>query len=49
MIVREMGGEGPPASKSYLVELKDVVAMVFPGQTVEAEEESEENERAGDS
>ena len=44
-IVREMGREGPPASKFFLAEIKDVVKRVFP---VEGNEEEEDSEAASD-
>ena len=46
-IVREMGNAGPPASKFFQEEMKDIVAKIFPPETAADEEEDEDDD--GDS
>ena len=48
-IMREMGREGPPASKFFLAEVKDVVARLFPPTTETATggDDSDESDEGG--
>ena len=48
-IMVEMGREGPPASKFYTAEVKELVARLFPPpKDVEAEDDDDEESEEGD-